>query len=129
MKTNELTKQIIGLAIKVHRELGPGFLETVYQAALAYELKMAGISHEKEKVLPVRYESVKLDVGFRCDFLVDEKVIIECKAVKKLTEIDEAQLLNYLKVTNLEVGLLINFNVMILRDGIKRMVNNFDEDI
>ena len=127
IKINELTEKIIGLAIKVHRTLGPGFLESVYQAALAYEFSKAEIQFEKEKNMPVEYENVKLDVGFRCDFLIENKVIVECKAVKELTKIDEAQLLNYLKLSNLNVGLLINFNVLMLKNGIKRMVNNFDE--
>jgi GxxExxY protein len=122
---NELTEKIIGCAITVHRKLGPGFLESVYQAALAHELSKASIMFEREKGLSVRYEDVFLDVGFRCDFLVDSRVIVECKAVSALTEIDEAQLLNYLKVTDLQVGLLINFNVKVLKNGIKRMVNNF----
>jgi GxxExxY protein len=125
--TNELTERIIGCAITVHRELGPGFLESVYQAALAHELSKAAIPFEREKGLSVQYDNVHLDVGFRCDFLVDRRVIVECKAVSALTEIDEAQLLNYLKVTELHVGLLINFNVKMLKNGIKRMVNNFQE--
>ena len=125
MSINELTEKVIGLAIKVHRKLGPGFLESVYQAALTYELQKAGIQFEKEKELPVYYEDIMLDVGFRCDFIIDGRLIIECKAVKELTEIDKAQLLNYLKLTNLRVGLLINFNVLILKNGIKRLVNNF----
>ena len=127
MILNELTEKIIGLAIKVHRTLGPGFLEAVYQAALAYELTQAGIPFEKEKALPVPYEDIILDVGFRCDFLVDRKVIVECKAVQELTPIDQAQLLNYLKITRLQLGLLINFNVLVLKDGIRRLVNKFNE--
>jgi len=122
---NDLTDRIIGCAITVHRKLGPGFLESVYQAALALELSKGGIKFEKEKGLSVRYEDIFLDVGFRCDFLVDSRAIVECKAVSSLTEIDEAQLLNYLKAANLQVGLLINFNVKVLKNGIKRMVNNF----
>ena len=125
MSINELTEKVTGLAIKVHRKLGPGFLESVYQAALTYELQKARIQFEKEKELPVYYEDIMLDVGFRCDFIIDGRLIIECKAVKELTEIDKAQLLNYLKLTNLQVGLLINFNVLILKNGIKRLVNNF----
>ena len=125
MSINELTEKVTGLAIKVHRKLGPGFLESAYQAALAYELQKAGIQFEKEKELPVYYEDIMLDVGFRCDFIIDGRLIIECKAVKELTEIDKAQLLNYLKLTNLRVGLLINFNVLILKNDIKRLVNNF----
>ena len=120
---NHLTEKIIGLAIKVHRILGPGFLESVYQAALAHELKKAGIAFEKEKDLPVIYDGIKLDIGFRCDFLVENSVIVECKAVKEIIPIDKAQLLNYLKIKKLKIGLLINFNVMILKDGINRMIN------
>jgi GxxExxY protein len=128
MELNELTEKIIGLAIKVHRTLGPGFLESVYQAALAYELKKTGIPFEREKPLAVPYEEIVLDVGFKCDFLVDGRVIVECKAVKTLTEVDQAQLLNYLKITRQRVGLLINFNVVVLKHGIKRMVNEFAEE-
>jgi GxxExxY protein len=122
---NVLTEKIIGCAMTVHRTLGPGFLESVYQAALAHELEKAGIPFEREKVLGVQYGEIFLDVGFRCDFLVDGRVIVECKAVNALTNVDAAQLLNYLKVTNLRVGLLINFNVRLLKTGIKRMVNDF----
>lgn len=129
MKVNELTEIVIGLAIKVHKKLGPGLLESVYQAALAYELQKINIPFEKEKALPVHYEDIKLNIGFRCDFLIDNKVIVECKAVQHLTDIDQAQLLNYLKITNKHVGLLINFNVLRLKDGLKRAVNNFDESM
>lgn len=126
-KVNELTHQIIGLAIKVHRTLGPGLLESVYQAALAYEFTRAGILFEKEKSLPVIYEDIKLDPGFRCDFLIEESVIVECKAVKTLHPIDQAQLLSYLRITGLSVGLLINFNVLVLKNGVKRVVNDYRE--
>jgi GxxExxY protein len=127
MTLNELTEKIIGAAIKVHRTLGPGFLESVYQAALAYELKKANIPFEKEKGLPVPYEDIILEVGFRCDFLVDKRVIVECKSAKEVTPLDHAQLLNYLKISDLQIGLLINFNVLRLTDGIKRIVNNYSE--
>ena len=127
MKLNELTELIIGCAIKVHRKLGPGFLESVYQAALAYEFGKAGISFEKEKILPVHYEEIVLEVGFRCDFLVENMVIVECKSVNEIVPIDHAQLLNYLKITKLQVGLLINFNVLTLKEGIKRIVNKFKD--
>ena len=127
MTLNELTEKITGAAIKVHRTLGPGFLESVYQAALAYELEKANIPFEKEKALPVPYEDILLEVGFRCDFLIDKRIIVECKSVKEVTPLDHAQLLNYLKITNLTVGLLINFNVRKLTDGIQRIVNNFHE--
>jgi len=125
MTLNELTEKIIGLAIKVHRTLGPGFLESVYQAALAYELEKADIPFEKEKTLPVPYKDIFLEVGFRCDFLIDKRIIVECKSVKEVTPLDHAQLLNYLKITDLQLGLLINFNVRILKSGIKRIVNNY----
>ena len=127
MTLNELTEKIIGLAIKVHRTLGPGFLESVYQAALVYELVKAGIQFEKEKALPVEYEEIFLDIGFRCDFLVDKRIIVECKSVREVTPLDHAQLLNYLKITNLTVGLLINFNVRKLTDGVQRIVNNYND--
>ena len=127
MKINEITDKVIGCAIKVHRKLEPGFLESVYQAALAYELTKIGISYEKEKELPVKYEDIILEIGFRCDFLIESSVIVECKAVKELNQIDHAQLLNYLKITNMQAGLLINFNTLNLTEGIKRIVNNFKE--
>ena len=127
MTLNELTEKIIGLAIKVHRTLGPGFLESVYQAALAYELEKANIPFEKEKTLPVPYEDILLEVGFRCDFLIDKRVIVECKSVREVTPLDRAQLLNYLKITDLQLGLLINFNVRILKSGIKRIVNRYSD--
>ena len=123
----DLTEKIIGAAIKVHRTLGPGFLESVYQAALAFELEKANISFEKEKSLPVAYEDIFLEIGFRCDFLVDKRIIVECKSVKEITPLDHAQLLNYLKITDLQLGLLINFNVRILKSGIKRIVNNYSD--
>ncbi|MDJ0842348.1 MAG: GxxExxY protein [Acidobacteriota bacterium] len=127
MYINQLTKKVIGLAIKVHRKLGPGFLESVYKAALAYELSQAGIPFEKEKEMPVPYGSIILQVGFRCDFLIESQLIVECKAVKQLHPIDHAQTLNYLKSSNLQVGLLFNFHVMKLVDGgLKRIVNGFD---
>jgi GxxExxY protein len=124
---NQLTETIIGLAIKIHRKLGPGFLESVYQNALAFELEKAGIPFEREKALPVQYEDVRLKIGFRCDFLVDRRLILECKAAKTLTRIDQSQLLNYLKVSNLKIGLIINFNVPKLVSGIKRVVNKFED--
>lgn len=125
MKTNEITEKIIGCAIRVHKKLGPGFLESVYQAALAYEFEKIGLSFQKEKDMAVMYENVKLKVGFRCDFLVEDLVIVESKAVKEITSIDEAQLLNYIKIVKLKVGLLLNFNTLKMTDGIKRMVNEF----
>ena len=127
MILNKITEKIIGCAIKVHKTLGPGFLESVYQSALAYELSINNISFEKEKCLPVKYGDITLDLGFRCDFLVENCIIVECKAVRELTAIDEAQLLNYLRVTEKQIGLLINFNVIKLTDGLKRKVNNYNK--
>lgn len=125
---NQLTEKVIGLAIKVHRTLGPGFLESVYQAALAYELNQANIKFEREKILPVKYADIIIEIGFRCDFFIEDQLIVECKAVSELSKIDEAQLLNYLKVTNLQVGLLINFNTTVLKNGIKRIVNKYQDN-
>ncbi|PIS30748.1 MAG: GxxExxY protein [Candidatus Marinimicrobia bacterium CG08_land_8_20_14_0_20_45_22] len=122
---NQLTETVIGLAIKVHRNLGPGFLESVYQAALACEMQEAGMKFEKEKYLSVKYADIVIEKGFRCDFFIDDQLVVECKAVNELTNIDQAQLLNYLKISKLQVGLLINFNSSILKNGIKRIVNNY----
>jgi len=119
---NELSNKIIGLAIKVHRALGPGLLESSYQECLCYELAVAGFLVEKEKALPLIYEEVKLDIGYRIDILVDNKIIIEIKAVESITDVHIAQVLSYLKLSNNRIGLLINFNVKLLKDGIKRLV-------
>lgn len=127
MEINQITEKIIGSAIEVHKELGCGFLESVYQSTLAREMNLSGLTYRKEYEMPVEYKGVKLGVGFRCDFFVEDKVIVECKAVKELSSIDEAQLLNYLKIKNLQVGLIINFNSLKIKDGIKRMVNNYQE--
>ena len=118
----ELTAQIIGAAIEVHRELGPGLLESAYQACLARELSLRGLPFMQEKPLPVEYKGTPVDCGYRLDFLVDSKVIVELKAVDALAPVHEAQLLTYLKLTGCRVGLLINFYVPVLKDGIKRLV-------
>ncbi|MCX6375558.1 MAG: GxxExxY protein [Armatimonadetes bacterium] len=118
----DLTKRIIAAAISVHRELGAGLLESAYQACLAREFELAGLPFEREKPLPVEYKGVALDCGYRLDFVVDAKVVVELKVVESLEEIHKAQMLTYLKLTGCKVGLLINFNVPVLRDGIKRMV-------
>jgi len=125
LELDKLSNKIIELAIKVHKTLGPGFLESVYQTALAYEFSKNTVAFEKEKGLPVSYEDIKLDIGFRCDFLVEKSIIVEIKAVNKLTDIDSAQIINYLKVTDLRLALLINFNVKLLKEGIQRFVNKF----
>ncbi len=118
----ELTGQIIGAAIEVHRELGPGLLESVYQTCLARELALRKVPYEQEKSLPVEYKGMLLDCGYRLDFVVADKVIVELKAVDKVRPVHQAQLLTYLKLTGCKVGLLINFNVPILKNGIKRLV-------
>ena len=118
----ELTEQIIGAAIEVHRTLGPGLLESVYQACLAHELTERGIAFVQEKAIPVVYKDHQVDCGFRLDFLVADKVVVELKAQDSLQPVHEAQLLTYLKLTGCKVGLLINFNAPLLKDGIVRRV-------
>jgi len=122
---NSLATKIIGLAIKVHKELGPGLLESVYKECLFYELKKAGIFVEKEKSLPVIYDGEELECGFRLDLFVSTKVIIEIKSTKQINDIYLAQLLTYLKLSECKLGLLINFNVLLLKDGIKRVINEY----
>ena len=122
MEFDSLSNKIIGCAIEVHRELGPGLLENVYQQALSYEFSQAGIKFEIEAKLPVKYKGVFIDCGYRMDFLVEKKLIIELKSVDKLIPIHEAQLLTYMKLANISIGLLINFNVDLLKEGIKRFV-------
>ncbi len=123
---NKLTEKIIGAAINVHRELGPGLLESTYEACLAYELGKSGLRVERQKNLPVVYCNVKLDCGYRIDLLVEDLVILELKAVDRLEPIHKAQLVSYLKLSGIKLGLLINFNVMILKDGIRRLINGID---
>ena len=125
-KLNELTETIIGAAIRVHRELGPGLLESTYEACLSYELVEAGLGVERQVTLPVRYRGVTLDCGYRIDLLVENAVIVELKSVDRLEPIHEAQLLSYLKLSDCNVGLLINFNVKLLRNGIRRMIHGID---
>ncbi len=120
---NKLTEGIIGAAIEVHRTLGPGLLESAYQAALDYELKQRGYKVEQQKPLPMLYKEIKLDAGYRLDFLVNDKVILEIKSSDGLIPIHDAQILSYLRLSGCKVGLLINFNVKLLKNGIKRFVN------
>ena len=129
MKTNinEITEKIIGAAIVVHKELGPGLLESAYEACLAYELTQNGLNFERQKGLPLNYRGVHLDCGYRIDLLVETQVVVEVKAVEKSELIHEAQLLSYLKLSKCPVGLLINFNVEVLKNGIRRLVNRFSE--
>ena len=125
MIENEITEKIIGCAIKVHKNLGPGLLESAYQECLFYELKKAGIKVEREKPLPLVYERVKLDCGYRMDLFVENKVIVEIKSVESLNDIHLAQLLTYLKLNNNKIGVLINFNVLQLIKGVKRVINKY----
>jgi GxxExxY protein len=124
MKLNhqDLTKAVIGCAIQVHRELGPGLLESAYQECLAYELSLNGLAIEKQKSLPVVFKGIRIDCGYRLDLVVEETVLLELKSVSILDPIHEAQILTYLKLSQYPVGLLINFNVEILKNGIKRFV-------
>ena len=118
-----LTGQIIGAAIEVHKQLGPGLLESTYQACLCRELELRGISFECQKPLPLEYKGVRLECGYRIDLLVAGLVIVEIKSVEALAPIHEAQLLTYLKLTGIQIGLLINFNVVVLKEGIRRLVH------
>ena len=125
---NDLTERIIGAAIDVHRVLGPGLLESAYEACLYYELVKRGLSVERQKPLALIYGDVSLDCAYRIDLLVEDAIVVEVKSVAKLDSVHEAQLLSYLKLSRRTVGLLINFNVRLLaRDGIKRRVNGFPE--
>ncbi len=119
--SNSLTGKIIGAAIEIHRALGPGLLESAYEACLIYELRLRKLRVEPQKSLPVFYKDVYLDCGYRVDVLVENQVIVEIKSVNSLAQILEAQLLSYLKLSHCKVGLLINFNVNILKEGICRM--------
>jgi GxxExxY protein len=125
MEDNKITEQVIGCAIKVHRVLGPGLLESAYRECLFFELKKAGLFVEKEKPLPLVYEEVKLDCGYRIDLLVENQIVIELKSVEVLNDIHTAQVLTYLKLSNCRIGLLINFNVIQLTSGLKRLYNKY----
>lgn len=123
MSENEISSKIIGAAIEVHKQLGPGLLESTYETCLAYELKQMGLDVKQQQALPVVYKEVKLDAGYRIDLLVENKVIVEIKSVDALADIHTAQLLTYLKLKDLKLGLLINFNSVRVIDGLKRILN------
>lgn len=127
MRVNDVTQQVIAAAIDVHRELGPGLLESTYEACLVFELAERGLRVERQKALPVTYKDVRIDCGYRIDLLVEGQVIVELKAVQALEPIHEAQLLSYLKLSDCHVGLLINFNVKLLKAGLRRLVNGLPE--
>jgi GxxExxY protein len=122
-RENELSEKIIGAAIRVHRSLGPGLLESAYEQCLIYELRKSGLEVRNQVPMPLVYESVRLDVGYRIDLIVEDKVIVEVKSVEALNDVHVAQILTYLKLSELKLGLLINFNVPQLVKGVKRLVN------
>lgn len=123
MTENELSKIVFESGLKIHRALGPGLLESAYEECLFYELIKANVFVEKQKGLPLVYEEVKLDIGYRTDLVIENKLIVEIKAVEVLNDIHLAQILTYLKLSNCKLGLLINFNVVLFKDGVKRVIN------
>jgi GxxExxY protein len=127
MTENELSNKIIGCSIKIHKALGPGLLESAYKECLFYKLNQDGIYVEKEKPMPLIYENVNLECGYRIDLLVEKKVVIEIKSVESINEVHVAQVLTYMKLGSFRLGLLINFNVFLLKNGIRRIVNEFKE--
>lgn len=129
MSENEIGGIVVDRALQVHRELGPGLLESTYEACLCHELRSAGLDVEVQKALPVVYRSVKLDCGYRIDLLVEKKVVVEIKAVEALNDVHLAQILTYLKLSRCKLGYLINFNVKRVKDGIRRVVNQLGEEI
>jgi len=123
MTENDIANKVIGIAIDVHKALGPGLLESAYKECLYYKITQSGLHVEKEKPMPLIFEEVKLDCGYRLDLLVENKLAIELKAVEALNNVHLAQILTYLKLGNFKLGLLINFNVALLKNGIKRVIN------
>lgn len=123
---NKLTHEVIGAAIEIHRELGPGLLESAYRRCLGHELFLRGIPFEKEYPLPLEYKGIRLEAGYRPDLLVDGRVIVEVKSVQALAPIHDAQLLTYLRLGGWRLGLLINFNVIVLKDGIHRRILGYE---
>lgn len=124
MTENELSKIIVDICYKIHTKLGPGLLESVYEAILYYELNKLGLKVEKQKPLPVYWDEMVLEIGFRADLIVEDKVILEIKSVAELANVHPKQVLTYLRITDMKLGLLINFNETYIKDGIKRVVNN-----
>ncbi|HXM48219.1 MAG TPA: GxxExxY protein [Pyrinomonadaceae bacterium] len=124
MTENEIATIIVDAAYKIHKRLGPGLLESVYETTLAYELARRGLQLRRQQAMPVVYESVQMDVGFRADLIVEGKVIVEIKSIDAIAPVHRKQLLTYLRLTDKRLGLLINFNVELIKDGITRVVNN-----
>ena len=127
MDINQLSSQIIGAAIEVHKTLGPGLLESAYEECLCHELHLHGVSLERQKQLPVLYKGKRLDCGYRLDIVVEKAIILELKSCEKIEPIHKAQLLTYLKLSGLTLGLILNFNVPVIKNGIVRMVNEMKE--
>jgi GxxExxY protein len=125
MDINDISKTVIGAAIDVHRAVGPGLLESAYEECLCHELKLRNLDYERQKDLPISYKGVTLNTGYRLDLIVDKQLIVELKSCDSIQPIHEAQLLTYLRLSGLNLGLLINFNVPVLKDGIRRIVNRF----
>ena len=126
-RLNQITDQIIGAAVRVHAALGPGLLESAYEACLEYELAQAGLHVDRQLPLPVVYREVRVDCGYRLDLLVEQEVVVEVKSVREIAPIHEAQVLSYLRLSGCRVGLLLNFDVLRLKDGIRRFVNEFPD--
>ncbi len=127
MDLNKLSSKIISAAIEVHKELGPGLLESTYEECLYYELQLRDLGIERQKPLPITYKGKLLDAGYRLDMVIEKAIILELKACEKIESVHQAQLLTYLKLSGLKLGLLLNFNAPLMRDGITRLVNKFDE--
>ncbi len=127
MHLNQLSSKIIGAAIEVHKALGPGLLESAYEECLCHELELRGINFERQKPLSIKYKDVRLDCGYRLDILVDNQIVLELKSCEQIEPIHKAQLLTYLRLADLTLGLLLNFNVPVMKDGIVRIVNEFEE--
>jgi GxxExxY protein len=127
MNINKLSSRIIGAAIEVHKALGPGLLESTYEECICHELIIGGLSLERQKPLAVRYKGINLDCGYRLDVVVEDAIILELKSCEKIEPIHKAQLLTYLKLSGFKLGLLLNFNVTLMREGIVRIVNEFEE--
>lgn len=123
MTENEIATIIVDTCYKIHIELGPGLFESVYEEVLTYELKLRGLKIERQKIIPVFWKDLKMDIGFRADLIVEDKVIVELKSIEQIALVHKKQVLTYLKITKLKLGLLINFNEALIRDGITRIVN------
>ena len=124
MTENELSKIAVDCIFKVHKNLGPGLLESAYEECLFYELSKTDLLIERQKPLPLFYETIRMEIGYRLDFLIESKLVIEVKAVEAISDVHKAQVITYLKLSGCKLGLLVNFNVVLIKDGIKRLVNN-----